>query len=567
MLCMQIESISFLWKPLRDVEDALANKNLSLTGRLSLRSDLVRLAMCTFADSAIHGCAAIRELGVAVSKLDRKVALVRSWTHLIQAMKLLFAAVCVPVPALIHPAFALTSYRWMGLAPTSGLFSKISHFIKTMMQSRVLNLTLAAGLAIAAVVERRYRNQGRFTWMVGPQSIIGMFTGLLLFGCIGNKAVRSFFRNRRHVAQLPAVQPRPPVQPIAQPIPSLQPPAQPEPVPQLAPAPLPTPQLQPSVFGNMAVLPPSGTDRTGGQNGLSGEVVASISPQEALRQRVLSLQRKFREAKETFGQDYDDLLDLLEIPAVAKCAESLELLNELYNYRSLVHRFVTNNIYNRKIQFQPSHKTLTSIRERTGQVWDQFLKTRSAISNTNQEPLAYENWKTTERDVAAAAKNGTSLSLAWFSDIHKSLCTGISIPFSAGEYRKNGQDVCTLAKKSYVLGGLVTREVQACLKWIHQMLTLCDKDQNNIARIVAMAARSAQWLVSIHPFGDANGRFSRLVMDYILQRYGILPPMCASSIRAVVVNPDLPPDHAYSLVWEGIHNSYRHFGLLPQGNS
>lgn len=48
---------------------------------------------------------------------------------------------------------------------------------------------------------------------------------------------------------------------------------------------------------------------------------------------------------------------------------------------------------------------------------------------------------------------------------------------------------------------------------------------------VAFAALAQQQLISIHPFGDGNGRVTRLVMDHALQSQG-LPP-------ALVANPNL----------------------------
>lgn len=54
---------------------------------------------------------------------------------------------------------------------------------------------------------------------------------------------------------------------------------------------------------------------------------------------------------------------------------------------------------------------------------------------------------------------------------------------------------------------------------------------------VAGAALAQQWLVSAHPFADANGRTARLVADWLLARAGYPPatyPSFGASLNAVV---------------------------------
>jgi hypothetical protein len=44
---------------------------------------------------------------------------------------------------------------------------------------------------------------------------------------------------------------------------------------------------------------------------------------------------------------------------------------------------------------------------------------------------------------------------------------------------------------------------------------------------ILLAARAQRWLVAIHPFLSGNGRVSRLVMDELLQRVDLPPPLLA----------------------------------------
>ncbi len=82
---------------------------------------------------------------------------------------------------------------------------------------------------------------------------------------------------------------------------------------------------------------------------------------------------------------------------------------------------------------------------------------------------------------------------------------------------------------------------------------------------ITVAAWAYQALVSIHPFSDANGRTSRLVADYILQRSG-LPPMALEdnvdvAVFALDANKTISPAQAFEIVFEGVKNSYRILGI------
>lgn len=57
---------------------------------------------------------------------------------------------------------------------------------------------------------------------------------------------------------------------------------------------------------------------------------------------------------------------------------------------------------------------------------------------------------------------------------------------------------------------------------------------------VAGAALAQQWIVSVHPFDDANGRTGRLVADWLLARDGYPPPTYENPLQAIntIVDPD-----------------------------
>jgi len=64
---------------------------------------------------------------------------------------------------------------------------------------------------------------------------------------------------------------------------------------------------------------------------------------------------------------------------------------------------------------------------------------------------------------------------------------------------------------------------------------------------IAGIALLEQWLVTVHPFDDANGRTSRLVSDWALASHGYPPasyPTLLASAKALVDHGEAPPSPA-----------------------
>jgi Fic family protein len=76
--------------------------------------------------------------------------------------------------------------------------------------------------------------------------------------------------------------------------------------------------------------------------------------------------------------------------------------------------------------------------------------------------------------------------------------------------------------KMYLHPEFVQREMGELVTWINAQF------ENPSMNPIEVATTAHRWFISIHPFGDANGRTSRLIHDYILRRAG-LPPALASN--------------------------------------
>ena len=101
---------------------------------------------------------------------------------------------------------------------------------------------------------------------------------------------------------------------------------------------------------------------------------------------------------------------------------------------------------------------------------------------------------------------------------------------------------------------------------------------------IELAAKAYQRMVSIHPFGDANGRTSRMLMDWILLREGLLPPtfekvrlekndIVLPASVAVWAHPktalgvpvdNLPPESAIQVVTRGIERTLHSLNQKPK---
>ena len=89
---------------------------------------------------------------------------------------------------------------------------------------------------------------------------------------------------------------------------------------------------------------------------------------------------------------------------------------------------------------------------------------------------------------------------------------------------------------------------------------------------VELAAGAYQRMVSIHPFADANGRTSRMVMDYVLQQNG-LPPATLADVNVAVFGGEralgivdgasVTPEQALTKVTAGVERSLELLEALP----
>lgn len=178
---------------------------------------------------------------------------------------------------------------------------------------------------------------------------------------------------------------------------------------------------------------------------------------------------------------------------------------------------------------------------------------RQEGSNTisNNPEVAGRIWEKTDdmvREWAKAGPKSPPITLDQIRQINRSLG-------GTGEWRL--RDVCGGGREEllYAPTEVVNDEIIKFYDWFVKSLQYCDDGSNPIET----AARVAQRFVSIHPFGDQNGRTSRMLMDYVLQRYG-LPPAALGNDMLFGMFSFTPngqtPTKATESVLAGVQRSY-----------
>jgi hypothetical protein len=129
--------------------------------------------------------------------------------------------------------------------------------------------------------------------------------------------------------------------------------------------------------------------------------------------------------------------------------------------------------------------------------------------------LASKNWQEAEQMVRDWATSREPLTISRIKEINFTLQQGLSNPKTPGELRTGFASAGGEIAKLYVSPQALEARMEAFLSWYESNASTMPP--------IELAAGAYQRLVSIHPFGDANGRTCRLVMDWILERHG-LPP-------------------------------------------
>lgn len=202
---------------------------------------------------------------------------------------------------------------------------------------------------------------------------------------------------------------------------------------------------------------------------------------------------------------------------------------------------------------------LDILKRQDPQKWSRFQLERTTGSTTltigapDERQTAEKAWESTDSLVRQWAKAKTPLSFDRICQINRDLNPH---NYRCGRLRTSGIQAGESPYRSYVPVESVTKEMQEFSGWLEQAMQNCDQGKENP---IEVAARAYQWLVSIHSFPDGNGRTSRMVMDYVLQRAGLPPAAMGKEINIAVFSllpQNKTSDDSLAIVVAGVERSY-----------
>lgn len=144
-----------------------------------------------------------------------------------------------------------------------------------------------------------------------------------------------------------------------------------------------------------------------------------------------------------------------------------------------------------------------------------------AVPGTDGQSIGRRNFERADRLVGEWATAGEPLSLERLLDINRVLGEGLqnnghqpgTLRGPGHRVRAGGQD-----RWEYVEGEHVAQAMSELLEWYR-----ASEERVRTGRMspVEVAAGMYQRLITIHPFPDANGRSSRMAMDFVLRSHGL----------------------------------------------
>lgn len=175
----------------------------------------------------------------------------------------------------------------------------------------------------------------------------------------------------------------------------------------------------------------------------------------------------------------------------------------------------------------------------------------NAQDNLNLREEAANDWKKADVFIRKLANAKEPLTQKHLCELNGFL----NLKNRGGELRDVEISTAELGLTFYIPLDEVKAEVERFTTWLNEKMEDCVQGHENP---IVVAARAYQWLVSIHPFNDANGRTCRLIMDYVLQRFNLPPSNLMQNIY-VAIFPLIPggstPSQAVTLVEAGLKNS------------
>jgi hypothetical protein len=159
---------------------------------------------------------------------------------------------------------------------------------------------------------------------------------------------------------------------------------------------------------------------------------------------------------------------------------------------------------------------------------------RTAGSDTYQKnPEKLTFWKEAGALIEQIVSEKKELSLDLFKQLNLILLGPDALALEGGEFRSFNVQAGGPGGPSYPDTADIPEMIQQTFDWINV--------QDPLLPTLVKSALAYQRLVSIHPFGDANGRTCRLMMDAIALSADLPPAMVGDDVSVAIFGGDVDP--------------------------
>ncbi len=149
-----------------------------------------------------------------------------------------------------------------------------------------------------------------------------------------------------------------------------------------------------------------------------------------------------------------------------------------------------------------------------------YQSSTTLFSNGKIDSVSTMRFERAQEYLEKKVFEGDSISFEDFCQAHKELTQGeVDHP---GELR---QTICATSggkTHNYCPPVLLEQKAKEFFEWFNQGISRCDQGELNP---ILFASQALQRSVSYHFFENGNGRMSRLLMKYVLDRYNIVEPI------------------------------------------
>jgi len=219
--------------------------------------------------------------------------------------------------------------------------------------------------------------------------------------------------------------------------------------------------------------------------------------------------------------------------------------------------------YEASIRSKDIGKDIEGFQRRSSQAFEAWRDIRMEGSTTISNPssaqrLAKQNWIAADAKMQQKASQGGGVGFGTARVIHRLLTNGEADVNSPGEVRSGVVRSSTALLLYPTPNSDLHAKADSYGRWLNQEVAACERGEKSV---ILTAAQAYQRLVAINPFQGGNGRISRFMMDYVLERFGLPPAALGKDVLDAVfaLNQKSPTagEEFVRKVYEGVQTSHK----------